>query len=78
MSRGRQKNCRFTACSSHDNSDRTDFGNSDVEVITTHFKNICENSDVKIDDALTEWDMTKSNFHGRHVQAGQHKYEQAY
>ena len=38
-----------------------DFGNNNVEVITTHFKDIRENSDVKIDDALTEWDMIKSN-----------------
>jgi len=34
----------------------------------------CENSDVKIDDALTEWDMIKSNFI-RQVEAGQHEYE---
>ena len=47
---------------SRDNNDRIDFGNSDVEVITTHFKDIRENSDVKIDDALTEWDMIKTNF----------------
>ena len=38
---------------SHDNNDSIGFGNRDVEVITTHFKDICENSDVKIDDALT-------------------------
>ena len=65
----------FTAWSSHNNNDRTDFGNIDAEVITTHFKDIRENSDVKIDDALTEWDMIKSNFYGRQVEAGQHKYE---
>jgi len=59
----------------HDNNDRTDFGNSDVEVITSHFKDICENSDVKIDDALTEWDVMKSNFDRRQDDAGQHKYE---
>jgi len=46
-----------------------------VEVITTHFKDICENSDVKIDDTLTEWDKIKSHFDGRQVEAGQHKYE---
>ena len=36
------------------NNDRIGFGNSDVEVITTYFKDIPENSDVKIVDALTE------------------------
>ena len=50
----------FIAWSSQDNHDRIDFGNSDVEVITSHFKNIGENNDVKIDDALTKWDMVKS------------------
>jgi len=54
----------FTAWPSHDNIDRIDFGKSDIEVITTHFKDLHENSDVKIDDALTEWDTIKSNFHG--------------
>jgi len=43
-----------TAWPAHDNSDRIDLGNSDVEVITTHFKDIRENNDAKIDDALTE------------------------
>ena len=52
----------FTAWPSHDNNDRIDFGNSDLEVSTTHFKGTRENTDVKIDDALTEWDMMKSNF----------------
>jgi len=42
---------------------------------TIHFKYICENSDVKIDDVLTEWDMIKSNMYGRQAEAGQHKYE---
>jgi len=64
----------FTAWPSHDNNDRIDFGNSDVDVITTHFMDICENSDVKIDDGLTEWDMIKSNFI-RQVEAGQHEYK---
>ena len=50
-------------------------GKSDVEVITTHFKEIRENSDVKIDDAMTEWDVIKSNFYRRQVGAGQRKYE---
>jgi len=54
----------FIAWPSHDNIDRIDFGNSDVKVITTHFKNI---RDVKIDDALTERDVTKSNFYRRQV-----------
>ena len=57
----------FIAWPSYDKNDRIDFGNSDIEVITTHFNDIRENSDVKIDDALTEWDMTKSNFYGRLV-----------
>jgi len=65
----------LTAWPSHDNNDRIDFGDSDAEVITTHFKDIRENDDVKVDDASTEWDMTKYNFHGRKVQAGQHNYE---
>jgi len=47
---------------SNDKYYRIDFGNIDVEVITTHFKDIRENSDVKIDDALTEWDMIKIKF----------------
>jgi len=57
----------FTAWSSHDNNDAIDFANSNVEVlqVTTHFRDIPENDDVKIDDALTEWDMIKSNFYGR-------------
>ena len=50
-----------TAWPSHENNDRIDFGFSDVEVITTHFNDVSENSDVKIDDALTEWDMIKTN-----------------
>jgi len=41
-----------------------DFGNNIVEVIITHFKNIRENSNVKIDDAVIEWDIIKSNFYG--------------
>ena len=45
----------FIAWPSHDDNDRIDFGNSNVGVITTHFKDIRENSDVKIDDALTEY-----------------------
>jgi len=44
----------LTAWPSPDNNDRIDFGNSDVEVITTHRKDISENSNVKIGDALTE------------------------
>ena len=47
---------------SHDNNDRIYFGNSDVEVFTTYFKDIRENSDVKIDDALTECDMMQFIF----------------
>jgi RIO-like serine/threonine protein kinase len=35
----------FPACPSHDSNDRTDFVNSDVEVIRTHFKDIRETSD---------------------------------
>jgi hypothetical protein len=46
-------------------------GNSDVEVITTHFREIHGNSDVKIDDTLREWDMLKSNFDRRQVEASQ-------
>jgi len=65
----------FTAWPSHDNNNRIDFGDSDVEVITVHFKDIYEDSDVKIDDALTEWDMMKSNFYERQFEAGQYKYE---
>ena len=65
----------FTVWPSNDNNNRIDFGNSDVEVITTHSKDIWENSDVKIDDALTEWDiMIKSNLYGRQVEAGELKY----
>ena len=69
------RNPDLTAWPSHDNNDRIDVGNCDVEVITTHFKDIRENSDVQIEDALTEWDMIKTNFHGRQVEAGQQKYE---
>ena len=52
----------FTAWPSHDNNDRIDFGNSDIEVISNHFKDIRENNDVKIGGALTEWGTIKSNF----------------
>ena len=41
----------------------------------TSRKDRCENSDVKIDDALTEWDTIKLNLYGRQAEAGQHKYE---
>ena len=33
---------------SHYNNDRIDFRNSDVDVITTHFKDIRENNDGKM------------------------------
>ena len=59
----------------HDNNDRIDFGNGGGDVIATHFKDMRENSEVGINDASTEWDMMKSNFYGRQVEAGQHKYE---
>jgi len=52
----------FTAWPSHDNNERNHFGNSYDGIITTHFKNIRENSDVKIHDVLTDWNMIKSNF----------------
>jgi len=32
----------LTAWPSHDNNERIDFGNNNFEVITTHFKDICE------------------------------------
>jgi len=51
----------FTAWPLHDNNDRIDFGNSDVEVSTTHFKGIHEHTDVMIDDVLTEWEIMKFN-----------------
>jgi len=61
----------FTTWPSHDNNDRIDLGNSDVEVITTNFMDTPEKSDVKIDDWLmTEWDMIKSTIYGRQVEAG--------
>ena len=59
----------FTVWPSHDSSGRIDFGNSNVEVITTLLKDICENSDVTIDDALTEWNMMKYSFYRMQVKA---------
>ena len=44
----------FIAWPSHDDNDRIDFGNSNVGVITTHFNDILENSNVKINDTLTD------------------------
>ena len=55
----------LTDCRSHENNDMIYFRNSDVGVITTQFKDIHENGDVKIDDALTEWDMIQFNIYGR-------------
>ena len=52
----------FTAWPSHDNTDRIDFGKNYVGVITTYFKDICENSDVKIADTFHKMGYDKVKF----------------
>jgi len=64
----------FIAWPSHDNNDRIELVTAMSRLLQPTSCTYVKKSDVKLDAALTEWDMIKSTFK-RQVEAGQHEYE---